>query len=397
MLNILLAPQCPVYTFISNIPSYIANFMNRAIISCLILPYFLNQNDRKDFTCLRVWKWLWIAWVVVFAIFAVFAMESSLSSDGEPITFLDGISVWPTELIRLFNGFLATYFFVISYQYVKRNSDEITTMLTDRNGKTLYPDIKKAFDEYEAAYEQWNWDWKKYGITGIIAIFHLVVGYGIIFLCGRPLTPGRGSLCLWMDRILLPSSLLLMFFFYWHVVLDMFNCQKLINKLINLKDKKYDYKCWYIVFKILAKKTEIHAKVVKYPFVLLLISCIARNNYFDNWKWTTPHAVIVTLSILLVLLTSMVLFHKIKVARRKVIDRLDSDLLELMEHTRKTLGKKCSSNLLVNVEFVKHNIKDIQDIKNGAFAPLGYNPILLSSLIPTGGMGVISLLQKYFQ
>src|SRR4030067_75899 len=31
MLNILLAPQCPVYTFISNIPSYIANFMNRAI------------------------------------------------------------------------------------------------------------------------------------------------------------------------------------------------------------------------------------------------------------------------------------------------------------------------------------------------------------------------------
>src|SRR4030067_2479876 len=33
MLNVLLAPQCPVYTFISNIPSYIANFMNSAITS----------------------------------------------------------------------------------------------------------------------------------------------------------------------------------------------------------------------------------------------------------------------------------------------------------------------------------------------------------------------------
>ncbi|MBI5307063.1 MAG: hypothetical protein HZB37_01675 [Planctomycetes bacterium] len=299
--------------------------------------------------------------------------------------------VLPVELsghgqIRLFTGFLATYFFALSYQHVKHNSDEITNMLTDRNGKCLYPEIKQIFDNHKNTNKHRN--------AGVIAFFHLLVGFVVITAYGYPLIPGRGRLCFLLDKSILISSLFLTFFFYWHVVLDMFKCRKLIKELINLKNKKHDYNYWHNVMKIIAKKTEAHAKIVKYPFILLLIICIARYNYFDNWRWTTPLAVIVTLSILIVLFASIMLFHEANVSRQKVVDRLNSDLLKLMGDKRKIYGQE-GMHLKINIEFVKHIIEDIQNIKSGAFVPLSYNPILLSTLIPSGGMGIISLLQKF--
>ena len=42
--------------------------------------------------------------------------------------------------------------------------------------------------------------------------------------------------------------------------------------------------------------------------------------------------------------------------------------------------------------YIDHIISDIQDLKRGAFAPLGRNPIFLAILAPLGGLGTISIM-----
>ena len=382
------------------------------IISCLVYaalyyskgePWckFLCPNAAKaatNFAYLRYLKWLWVAWVILFAIFAVLAIISSLSSNGEPITFFDSISVWPSELIRVFNGFLATYFLALSYRHIKRRRYEIKVMLTNQKGKSLCREITDQFDNYENSGQQRkvNTYLEKYWKSGLASFLHLLIGNIAIWMYGYPLIPARGKLCSVLDTIILLFSLYLIFFFYWHTVLEMLKCQKFIKGLINTKDKKHDYCFWHTVIKVIAVETEAHAKIVKYPFILLLFLCIARYNYFDNWRWTIPLVVIVVSSILIMICVSTMLFHEANVARQKVVDRLNNDIIKLTEHKRKIYRQECK-RLEINIDFAEHIIKDILNIKSGAFVPLSYNPILLSSLTPLGGVGIINLLQNLYR
>lgn len=366
------------------------------IISCLIWPFLPEQKDTENSLCFCFWKcfwkWFWIAWVVCFALFAAFAMVSSLSGDGEPITFFDGISVWPTELIRLFNGFLATYFFFLSCQHVKRNNKEITNMVSEQNGDGFHNDLRQTWNTFIKNNEPLNW--KRCLIIGGITVVHLSIGFYFIYTAGKPLIPGRGSLCFVLDKTILICSLLLMYFLFWHVVFNTSKCRVLIKDLMINKDKLTDEYCHSFI-NIIAKKTEVEAKMIKYPFVLLLVLCVARYNFIDNWRWTAPLAVLTVLSILIVLCTAIMLFREANIARQKVVDQLNGGLGKLMKNKCYIYAPE-DKGLERKIEFTKFIIEDIQNIKNGAFAPLGYNPILYAPLTSIGGVGIISLLQNMF-
>ena len=49
------------------------------------------------------------------------------------------------------------------------------------------------------------------------------------------------------------------------------------------------------------------------------------------------------------------------------------------------------------IKYIECTIKDIQDLKNGAFTPLGRHPLLLAILAPLGGMGSIAILPHLMQ
>jgi len=378
-------------------------------ISCLIWPFIPGKKDSKDSLCFcfgkHFWICFWIFWTLCFALFATLAMASSLSGDGEPITFLDSISIWPTELIRLFNGFLATYFFFLSCQQIKRNNCEITNMVSAQKAKysnKIYRDLEEQWNRFEKNNRPLYL--KRLIIIGIIALIHLYLGYKFIFCDGVPLTPSRGGLCFYLNIIILLCSLFLMYFVFWHVVFNTFKCRTFIKDvksmmfddrestqyLINKKHIKHHH----AIINIIAKKTDVEATMIKYPFILLLVVCVSRYNFIDNWQWTAPLVVLVSLSILIVLCTAILLFREAATFRQKVVDRLNGNLVKLMTSKQSIYGRR-GKGLKRQIEFTKFLIEDINKIKMGAFAPLSYNPILLSTLMSSGGMGVIGLLQKY--
>lgn len=367
------------------------------ILGWFFWQFLPDQNDFSGFSTylkfMCYWKCLGIIGGAFYVLFVALAIKSSLSADGEPITFLDGISIWPTELIRLLNGFLGTCFFALSLQHVKRNKKEIAHILSEQKGEGFFADLKEKWHTFEKS----NETWKRYRTVAIITCVHLLLGFAFIYKYGNPLIPGRGSLCFSLDRVILISSLFLTFFLFWHVVFDTFKCRKFIKELFQLKGNEQNDDYWYVIIKVIAKRTEVNAKMIKYPFILLLIFCIARYNFIDNWKWTLPLAVVVVLSILIVLYSAIMLFREAKGGRQKVIDQLKDKLLKLMKDKKQTSSESNNEKLERELGFTRFIIEDIQNTRNGAFATLSNNPILFASLTPLGGMGIINLLQHAFQ
>ncbi|MBT6229878.1 MAG: hypothetical protein HOI47_24815, partial [Candidatus Scalindua sp.] len=87
------------------------------------------------------------------------------------------------------------------------------------------------------------------------------------------------------------------------------------------------------------------------------------------------------------------LHEKIKKAtnaieKKKLEDRV-TQLTFIDEEISKLIEQK--------IKYIECTIKDIQDLKNGAFTPLGRHPLLLAILAPSGGMGSIAILPHLMQ
>lgn len=365
------------------------------VISCFIWPFITERKDPEENLCFcfgkSFWLCFWIFWTLCFALFAALAMASSLSGDGEPITFLDSISIWPTELIRLFNGFLATYYFSLSCQYVKHNNNKTTNSVRKQFNENVYADFKVMWEAFSEKNDPLNW--KRLLKIMLISGAHLVFGYMFIFWFGTLLTPGRGDLCFGLDKYILFFSLFLMYVLHWHIVFNTFKCRGFIRDLTKKVNLFREEKC-HTLINIIAKKTEVEARMIKYPFILLLVVCISRYSFIDNWNWTISLVVLLSLSMLIILCTAILLFREAATFRQKVVDQLNDKLVKLITSKQSIYGRR-EKGVERDIEFTKFVIEDINNIKTGAFAPLSYNPILLSTLMSSGGMGIIGLLQKY--
>lgn len=77
----------------------------------------------------RKWNKIWMVFLITcffsFGALTFYAFLSSLDGEGEPLTFFDGISIWPTELLRLFSGLLAIFFLFYSAQGIMINDEKI--------------------------------------------------------------------------------------------------------------------------------------------------------------------------------------------------------------------------------------------------------------------------------
>ncbi|OOP54911.1 MAG: hypothetical protein AYP45_17780 [Candidatus Brocadia carolinensis] len=76
--------------------------------------FYYNRQETNKAEIYHTWKKYWvgffIACILSFGGLTFCLFRSSWNGTGEPITFFDGISIWPTELLRLFSGLLALYF-----------------------------------------------------------------------------------------------------------------------------------------------------------------------------------------------------------------------------------------------------------------------------------------------
>lgn len=406
--------------------------------------------------------------------------RSVMNAKGESFFFFEGISIWPTELLRLFIIVYCFSYFCIASIRIRRSNITLTfkygltQTLARTEGKKLTPDeeiecllgsgretflqlwnrlrtedrlkasavrvgeetfVQSLFISIRALWRartsisisQWrkelleppyrdserkaNEIWNEYMIRSSawnrftralpMVIVYFVFSFLLMELLGTPNVPFRGQASVIVDTILDKASVVLMITSTLLVVDATRLCERFILLLADgptvwpdpekasggALTEHVDYPDWHDI-KLIAERTKVIGRLIVYPFIIIFLMLISRNSYFDNWDWPISLLIVMSLIAAHAILCALTLRKAAETARLRAIDRLRLKLLkEYAKGDKKIDGPRALQ--------IKHIIEDIENITEGAFAPLSNHPVLAALALPFGGMGTLILLEMF--
>jgi hypothetical protein len=141
----------------------------------------------------------------------------------------------------------------------------------------------------------------------------------------------------------------------------------------------------YLDIQFIARRTEVVAKLIYYPFVVLALLILSRLAVFDNWDWPLGLILVMSLSSLYAVWAAFTLRSAAERARKQVIRRLRDRYLTCIAG-----GKEPH-----RANVLKELIEEIAAVRTGAFAPVSQHPVLGALLLPSGGLGLWALVGKF--
>lgn len=133
---------------------------------------------------------------------------------------------------------------------------------------------------------------------------------------------------------------------------------------------------------LIAQRTEVVNRLVRYPFIVLLIMMVARNQYFDNWHFPLTMVVGWAVNVALAVAAAMLLYRAAEQARNAGLARLNHQVLQGLD--RGSAGE-------ADVKLTRQVIEDIEAVGQGAFVPLWQQPVVESSFY-----GLLAILQYLY-
>lgn len=206
--------------------------------------------------------------VTVFAgpLWSAVATWLTESGAGEPVAFFEGISIWPTQCIRLVAIVFSLAFVIVSWRMLAGNLDAMSKQLHFSRSRTI---LVRRLDAYYARQSVWRalyrmfafridqddirhvprldlssaaqQFWAKYIYQGrfrarfvrvlVASLAYTAVAAAVVFVFGLPATPSRGGRAWLVNLVLLWTSIGLMHFILFYVVDATVFCVQLINGL----------------------------------------------------------------------------------------------------------------------------------------------------------------------
>lgn len=358
--------------------------------------------------------------------------------NGEPFTLTGGISVWPTELLRIAAALLAIGFFAKVWADLQVLTAELTAkffpdMVQSLDARTLrlsrllrgperWATLKAVYaagptTPKKAAAIDVERLWSDYvfqispvsrmaRILPLGAVFYLL-GLAAMLVLGMPHIPSRGGMSFWIDRVVMlgisvPSFILLLF----SVVDSIRLCDRFTRELARAprtawpektrrafqeesgipEDQEPVYR--WIDIRFVARWTVGLSNTIYYPFLVMLVTLLARSSMFDNWEMPLGLLVVLGASLLYATASAVILHRAAERGRRVVIERLTNELLRAKGDV--SPDKSLAPQLALMIE-------EVRAIDDGAFAPLLQQPAVRAALLPLGGAGSSLLLEYLFK
>ena len=347
----------------------------------------------------------------------------------EPFSVLEGISVWPTEILRFLAFLLSILFLYMVGRGREENRktinrtvfglrQESSTPRPDKDGKTEH---RKHARTWRRMIRKWwqitcepewrlkeinpkTWlkdvwleymrqDAERYHVVRVATILLFYSAFcWLIVSFDWPAIPVRGSVSRAMVIAVSSASYLCLSVLIFYVFDVTRCCRKFIDCLNSPEisalhqpgvDNQERVKNTRDTIRLIAMRTDVVGRLIFYPFIVWLIMFVARIDYFDNWKTPYGLAVIISLGAVLAWICAFLLRRSAEKARTCVVGRLHDVLHDEKEN------KNPSQALIDYIEFV---IDEVRSIRQGAFAPFSQHPVLRALLVPFGGVGSIYLI-----
>ena len=383
--------------------------------------------------------------LVYLAAFVWIIGQVSARAGEEPLSWFDGVSVWPAALIRNVAGLLAVVFFFYGVDKLRKGERVIEAEFfqADVRGAPQQQALTRkpwSFKDFQAtwfpathgtepaggnrayavwlAYKHWG-----YGrrcclrvLLGVVAVLGLIAV--MLRHLGFPTTPVRGAASteLYMFMVT-PSFILMIILLVWtldRVALCSLFLRRLygsqgVAKLSGWSTETQNRICGcdtnppaqpagarpapddadavqsYIDLRLSARISRFVGGIIAFPFVLCLMLIVARARYFDNWGMTLGFLAIILMILLLVTLGAFTLRHNAERIRRYTVEQLEAlEVRMRAEHYR--ARAQTTKEQVALMKSIAMNLKE------GAFAPLASQPIVRAILLPFGGAGLVNLL-----
>ena len=373
---------------------------------------------------------LTIVSVLVLALSAVVLMRWN----EEPFALAEGISVWPTQILRLLAAFLALYFLlrgeaVLRWSCLKLRREYPGLPDPDSVepgwGRGIVARLRWALvNDWPSAREQDRIDvrrlWSAYLQrsklgprllrVGLLSLGYFLLAFSLFLALGFPAIPYRGMASLAADRVALFLNILTFIFLTFFVIDVSMQTERMIRRLGSSRSRwpdgtRREYSSGprsgagsegesqhasacgesiheWLDIRFVADRTEHLGSLIMGPFIVLFLMIVSRVSFFDRWDWPLALLLVLGLNSVWVLASAFLLRRAAERARAQSLERLHQDRVRSLcfESDRGTRS-------------VEKLIEEIREIRRGAFAPISEQPAVRAFLVPFGGIGAAMFLE----
>jgi hypothetical protein len=400
----------------------------------ILLLYFSSHKVQNTInTLLKDRHYLTLGLAVVTLFFAGWFLTLVGSPNQEPFSLHEGVSIWPTEILRLVSAFVSFIFLAQATVSLRKNNVKIAedfgfagleggTGALESSDDGDHPErtgwrinLRKMIEKFFAAVD---FDWKvenggsgftmgelwveylrrntpRYRVVRQAPIITLFVVLCVVILAffGFPMVPVRGNWSYIFDKVALFLSVGVFILLNFYV----FDITRTCRRFIDLAGKTYSWSQdsvmkfsskdkfsegegieEWMVISLIADRTEVVGRLIFYPIIVWLIMFMARINYFDNWHLPIGLGIVLTMGALYAWSSAFVLRRSAEHAREATLQRLTMRLAEILRDKGQDQGR------IRQIEFA---LKEVRSNRKGAFAPFTHHPLLQSLMIPFGGVG----------
>ncbi|HRI37963.1 MAG TPA: hypothetical protein PLO50_05345 [Nitrospira sp.] len=410
-------------------------FDNTAVAAGTVVGFALFvvvawSNERLWSAILRHPRLLSITAVVLVALFTVFIVAGGADAllaghdEGEPFSWTAGISIWPSELLRLVVVVLSALLFVKGARDLKKNSEQIDEKFQFEDAsrrqqlslKTFWTNLQRVYHPLATvASMKVGQAWGRYreasqlsqGVARTVLLFILYMGamwaIGYFILDEEYIHPCRGYLSCQIDSVMTLASVAIVVLLNLAVFDAVMLCRRWIGWVVSstggwsqhvqeeylrnyglgeAPKAEFEKLKYLAVIDLIAQRTEVINRLIRYPFIALLIMIAARNEYFDIWNYPLLLLLSWSVNVLVALLGASLLYQSASQAKAAMLAGLNRQIVQ-------TLGN--GKDYDIRVRQIQHVITEVEDHEQGAFVPLYQQPVVESSLY-----GLVALLQYLY-
>jgi hypothetical protein len=384
----------------------------------------------------RLWLWvsrnpllIGVLGILVLAAFSLFVLSGGASAllaghdEGEPFSWTAGVSIWPSELIRLFVVLLVLAMLVKASRDLAKNGDMLSLDFQLQRGtdekrfspKTFWTNLKRVFHPAEtmiATTVDQAWEWYREASrplqwlarTVLLFILYLATMWSLssYVVDEEYIHPCRGPLSCRIDGFMTLSSAVLVVFLNLAVFDAVMLCRRWIGwvtastggwsaqvqeKYLRAYGLSHDQRAefekltYLAAVDLIGRRTEVVNRLIRYPFIALLIMMAARNDYFDVWNYPLLLLFSWAVNVVLALLAAFLLYQAASQAKAAMLAGLSRQMVQ-------ALGGKDHD---IRTKQVQYIINEVEGNEHGAFVPLYQQPVIESSLY-----GLVALLQYLY-
>jgi hypothetical protein len=369
-----------------------------------------------------------------------------LTRDGKPFIFTEGISLWPTELIRLFALLLGGYLLITSWRSLAVNQDSITQQFSLEENRSeigrsqeraeaglgcltrmanmfrlgdVAPHMLLAFRSCELPFEVAK-IWQRHIVqsrlsarivrasTCVLLTLFLSLVIGMTFGEAR-FVPQRGTISVAVHETLHALVFLMLYMLVFFAADAAFLCVSFI-RLLRERRSVWPAKTFrhfekmlgfahdglidhWADLELLAQRTQAINHLIYYPFILLSLVLLSRSSAFDDWAMPLSGKVLTVLGALIALCGPVALRTAAERSREAALKDLD---VALMQASGKAAGgvrqrqHQLGPPTVRQLELLRERIARLS---RGAFAPYSQQPLLKALVLPFVTVGGTSLLE----